>query len=497
MENPRIVRYDGSSDIRNDDPQSFFDLESIDNDNEDGMFDCDRCGGQFYGDYDFISDDEECWCRACANEYAHLCWNGQYYHDMDSFPNRPAPRPTLVRNIYEEDTPSRSRAIRMGYPIYEGEGSDRFLAHPTVGIEFEHAPVQERAQNTSNDGLFLTIARGKYSPSIPWSNLFKIHGDGSIANMDNHGSAEIVSMPASGVILEAVINRFYEPFANGTFTPGPEHHTCGFHMHVESRLLEYMDKTGDSMSINNEYKTASRNLLQNMINICDEFVSSTRRKSKFCVSKAGMRDKGTGTVGASLMGAIFGMGSYPAIAVRSIATLEYRLWPSSNSIKNTVARAELSQKLTKLFDEALFDGTSNRIDKDKVELIANIASMCVGGTRIGIPAKLQEILGLSSATTESLEKLSARFNPYSGKKTHFHFSEYQIRCIKNEKSEDAADFVMPPEGGVNHVGDTTAYVGKLGGLGNYLTFGECIKCYPASTEGEMPRLVAALAKGEQ
>ena len=479
----RITVYDGESDIHQHQPRRVFNIPA----NQMEIFTCERCDNDFYGSSTWIQDLDSPWCQHCVNGHAH--WDEdseEYYQDRNNFPDhdrgeRPVP-------------PRRQRSAEMVPHI--GGPHPMFLTEPMVGIEFEHAPVQEKDTHSDYTSLYDYIITGNYTPEIHWSTLFNIHSDGSIMSMNHHCSSEIITMPASGTILAAIIDRFYEPFAIGKFMPGPENHTCGFHIHVASKLLRFFIEGGTMAD--KQQRISTKIMLINMATICKEFVSSTRRASQYCSTEPRLRDKGLGAPGTDAMAHVFGTGGYPSIAVRTFGTLEYRIWPSSNSIKNTKARAELSQKLTAFWDDALIaPGGAVGVNREKQMELQRIALMCVGGERLKVPAELQTLLHLSDEATSVLTKLSQRFNPFSGKQTHFRFTDYQVRCIKDEHSAAGMDFIIPDGETVNHIGDTTANSsGTSTSTGEYLTFGEAIKCYPANQTGKMPELIVALAKGE-
>jgi len=489
-DNVLVTLYDGDNDRHLAQPRSYFDSYTPDT-----SFTCHHCDNRFYNNGNYLEDFEETWCNYCASNNA--CWDdesGNWYGCEDNIP-------------YDEDDEDRGVTRQHveteteinGFRIFKGKETKRFLASPLVGIEFEHAPCRRGSTPSDNGALYNAVATGVCIDVAPWARMFVLHGDGSIKWMENYSSAEIVSMPSSGHILDKIINRFYEPFADGRFTPGPEHHSCGFHMHVASRYL-FAIKRGLIPNPAATLTCMPINLLDNMWTICKEFISSTRRSNSYCNGPVGIRDKNMGAVGGKAMRTIFGLGGYPALSVRSFGTIEYRIWPSSNSIRNTKARAELSQKMTAFFDEALINADSSAYEY-KPEMLAQvkaIADMCYGGARNAVPGAIQELFGLSDECTEDLARMSARFNPFSGKKTHFKFTDKQIACVLDEDSHASTEFSTGMKGDIKSLGDTTMSFRETGkSEDEYLAFGKpIIKCYPAATTGEMPETVAMLAKGE-
>ncbi len=451
-------------------------------DHPDESWRCDSCSCAFYGEGVYLEDDEETVCLRCAEE--HCCRDGDdwYRRDPDGPTHEPAPR-----------RPADSTASVNGFPIFKGEATDQFMAQPLVGIEFEHAPVRYKGASTDSNALFDNIrSRGSNYEHIT------CHSDGSIANMSGYSSKEIVTMPASGDKLEFVINEFYRPFAEGVFTPGPEHHTCGFHVHVGSRFL-FMIRGGTRFTqIPVDVKLAAKDMLRAMATIASEYVSSTRRSNQFCRDLPSVRDKSLEKAGTDTMIDIFGRTCYPSVAIRTIGTVEFRLWPSSNIIQNTKARVELSQRLVDYWDRCLMDGNDQPVlDAEAAKTLCDMANLCRGGERKKLTAALAGLLSLSDTATQTLSAMASRFSPFSHQKTTFRFSELQIASMKDEDSTVSTDYLQPDKFSCHSVGDTTMR-GNIEGQGEeeFISFSKGIKCYPAQSKGEQVDAIMQFAKGE-
>jgi hypothetical protein len=478
---PEYTIYDGNSSRWQTNPRIVHHVE--------GYYHCGRCSESFYGDSYYICDCEENWCTHCTDHHAHFCdENDEYYADPDNMP-------------YSEDHEDRGGQVNQesdtvvnGFRIYPGEATTRFLSKPLVGIEFEHAPTRADRRETSGDALYTHMVMGRDASGTRWSERIILHGDGSIKFQDGYSSSEIVTMPSSGDKLEEVIDRFYYPFASGTFTPGPEHHSCGFHMHVASEYL-FLMKRG---LVDGSTNAFSKAMLKDISKICMEFVSSSRRTNTYCGGPVAVRDKNRNQAGTKEMIRIFGVGGYPSLAVRTFGTIEFRIWPSSNSIRNTKARAELSQKLIAYFDRATTDSGAFRQDQAMADSLHAIAVNCSGGARTSVPSQLGSLLDLSPECVSALVRMSQRFNPFTSKATVFKFSDRQIAAMDNENTEAGISISGLDSSRLSCVGDTTAlYNRDTWGHGEeYIAFGVACKCYNEEDESQMPDLVAKLAKGE-
>jgi hypothetical protein len=186
------------------------------------------------------------------------------------------------------------------------------------------------------------------------------------------------------------------------------------------------------------------------------------------------------------------------VAVRSFATLEYRLWPSSNSLNYTKARAELSQKLTRYFDEALTEGTFVKINEEAIEALGEIAENCRGGVRSSVPSKLRALLHLSDPCFKSLCEMHEKFNPYSYGKTTFKFSPHQTSTMIEEDTEANIECTIPSKAERIRAFDTTVttHPEEVRGDKLFVGWGKNVPCYPATGDGEQAELITKYAKGE-
>jgi|GEM_PF-4514721 len=489
-ETPRVEAVNGED---MDEDRSTFDIFNGDGPECRSVYHCGCCDETCFGDHVRVVDLVYPVCLRCVREsYHHSALLDQYFITPAARAAREAEQRAWQRAPVVPAAPPSTSESPSGYTATKGRASARFLDYPYVGIEFEHAPVQNKAMACNSGSLFRWIANGLQSPEKSWDHFFMCHSDGSIESRAEYSSSEIVSTPTSGDLLDAVINRFYEPFATKIFTPGPENRKCGFHMHVESRYLMWMkagheDRDAKSRSVATE-------ALGLIYVICREFISSSRRENHFCRTKPAVRSKSTSLAGSTAMINVFGHSDYPAIAVRTMGTLEYRLWPSSNSIRNTRARAELSQKLTARFDSCVMHAKTPapELHPECLEGLRAIAKLCVGGARLGIPDALGELLGLSDTTVRDLKSILERYNPFTHGATHFQFTKEQLSHLKSESTLHSTAIKIPGKMPISELGDTTAQSDLME---PWLTFGECVKCYPAATEGAMPDLVASLATG--
>ena len=479
-----IVAYDADSSNAQATPQIFFESDSH------NTFECCHCNHQFYGDGIQIQDWDDYACLHCADIECYYDDNtGNYYSSETAANEANDGHDNRGNGDYGNDTLSRQEQVRR----YLGAATNRYLQDYTIGVEFEHAPNRGLPGCTASS-LFHEIIemQPRTAPCGEiYSHLFTVHGDGSIAQFSGYSAAEVVTSAVSGSRIDTVIDRFYEPFARGTYAPGPEHHSCGFHVHVESKYLMWIKRNAsvvvrDATSENRNKVLAS---LVHIHTICNNFISQERRNNHFCNASPAMRDKNMGEPGTHGLIHIFGRSGYPGIAIRSIGTIEFRIWPSTNSKKYMKARVELSQKLTQLFDH-IYMAEGSPFTDDVREIFRNrlmqVAEKCKPATQTQVVSELSELLDLSSETVESLIHISSRFHPFSHGKTHFKFNDRQLACLREESAMANQDIVMPADPSKEHnptIQDTTVSFGN--GMDVYLTLTGAPKCYPPTNESAL------------
>ena len=462
-------------------------------------FECCFCNELFYGDGIYIRNWDDSSCLHCADNEAYYDDDEGEYWSSETAYNESMDERESSDSERDNDTLARQELIRR----YRGNATPRYLNDYTIGIEFEHAPNRgiEGATSSSLYHEIVEVRPTSTSEGTPYTKLFSVHGDGSIAQFSGYNASEIVTSAVSGHMIDTVIDRFYEPFAKGVFAPGPEHPTCGFHVHVESKFLMWVKR--NSSTINNVIGSIQRHemieSLMHIHTICNNFISQERRNNHFCNAGPAMRDKNMGEPGTSGLLSLFGRGCYPGIAIRSIGTIEFRIWPSTNSKKYMKARVELSQKLVEFFDQIYKVEGNTRTDESVLELknqLKSAALMCSPTGQRTIVLNLMSMLGLSQETVDTLIHISQRFHPFAHGKTHFKFNDRQLACLRTDNVLANQDIVMPVGVATDQditICDTTAVYGR--GMDVYLTLTGAPKCYPPTNENAL-NLQKQYAKGD-
>lgn len=373
-------------------------------------------------------------CRDCfANDYwwCSDC-EGYYHHDSNC---------RCIEN--EEDEYETYYRDTSKLPTI-GDCTKQFSGKRTVGIEFE---TQENAKQ------------------YPFTNELKdklkrwgIHSDGSLPD----DALEFVSNPISGhIILNEVID-FYELCDKyGVQIQGD---SAGMHVHVNAHELfdiigKHQGMTWGNATANeirtrlniqgsliintskrtNEYGTtiythyytrANDNFVDEIqhsdipeevmimfgnafVNLTRCFIGKKRALNNYCSSPFAFRDKGSKPKELKKTNTV----SYPAIAVRSYKTFEFRLFPSTGSRNYALARIELSQKLVEhmvklMTEQKSWDCISPIVMPDMYKFFELCASANLQDSvlPINIVDKLGDMIGLSDECQSSLQRIYQRFH---------------------------------------------------------------------------------------
>lgn len=177
--------------------------------------------------------------------------------------------------------------------------------------------------------------------------------DGSLEN----GARELLISKVQAGLVEPAIEFLWDMLKSLKIPI--ESFRAGHHMHIDARDI-YKFIVNNSTS-NSEKRVTGTNLfkafLSDNMNLIRFYVSRARFTSVYC--SGGVATRG-GHGGPSGIATYVGSRDYPTIAIRT-ETVEFRLWPSSDSVANTLARAELSQRI---IDKAMWFMRS-RENRDK------------------------------------------------------------------------------------------------------------------------------------
>jgi hypothetical protein len=129
------------------------------------------------------------------------------------------------------------------------------------------------------------------------------------------------------------------------------------------------------------------------VNIARCFINKNRMINDYCSSPFGYRNKGNSTKELKKIKEY----SYPAIALRNLRTMEFRLYPSTNSVNFSLARIELSQKLVEYMYQSLSSVSDfgKGINRDNMPDIYKLMDLSVAVNHIDCvyPTNLVEKLG--------------------------------------------------------------------------------------------------------
>lgn len=326
-------------------------------------------------------------------------------------------------------------------PIYltSEHQSTRFIDR-AVGIEFETGtgfPVNNKCD------AFLKFMKSKHAhtAAAPWA----IKSDGSLAS----GAVEVVTPPMKGHAIEVGVKAFFD--ASEKFKFATENYQAGGHIHVE--VTDMFDAL--ETLYNNEGRDKLRRVgvvigyaMAAILKVARDFVSRRRREYHYCSGSPGVRRAspliqhfmdhfldGRGMAGLVTDGraglefqyrnTVQGGNSYGGGNRRATNyTMEFRIWPSSNSAARVMARAELSQKMVNWVVGIVTECIQNGCTKEalaaatsKVDHLKSVLPLSDGSGKFDelynkrctlIPA-ITEIFGLSPECAKVLSSIHHQF----------------------------------------------------------------------------------------
>ena len=379
-------------------------------------YDVNVCGECYSNDYSY--------CSSCETDYHNSdscrCYDDQDYNDDDSV--QPEQRPQV------------------------GVATPQFNLR-TIGIEFE---TGSGASNKDYQSEF----------RLKFPN-WRIDYDGSLCD----DGREFVSNPISGHIIQNNVIEFYELCKS--FNVELQHQSAGQHIHVycgdiydlignhQQRVWHngtahdkvdkrtiigslvqsdedvYYTFKGTTDENGNKVDRIEHIDLQDVpeetvllmgnafVNLARCFISINRMRNTYCSSPFGHRSKGSKP---SVLKKTSNF-SYPAIALRNLRTMEFRLFPSTSSVNYSLARIELAQKLTQYMYESLskdsnYFGGITPENMPNVFRILNLSATVMHTDKV-YPAdlvdKLADMIGLSNQCKSSLNAIYKRnhFNKWN------------------------------------------------------------------------------------
>jgi hypothetical protein len=229
-----------------------------------------------------------------------------------------------------------------------------------------------------------------------------------------------------------------------------EHILAGAHIHVDSRdiyrrFIQYYNVMFRKMylakeqgarieiisrgrsDLETEYFAPFKEYFRKCLMVCRLFISERRRTNTYCRESFGIRN----TQASWLTSTEYPGQNYCGIAIRT-DTLEFRIWPSTNSLKNHIARAELSCKMVDFFAKAKV--------KDWQELAKRVpdgrkAIKSSANYSIAVLPWLKEI-GVSDESIMELNKMADKYRNSKSDKTPTTVRELIMKEIPDPETLD-------------------------------------------------------------
>lgn len=366
-------------------------------------------------------------CRDCfRNNYWYCNDCDEYFHEHND-----------CRCNFDNEDDESEDFYRATINIPSIGNTTKQFTQRTIGIEFE---TQENANQLS----FIQALKNKLTR---WG----IHEDGSLPS----DALEFVTNPLSGHIIQNEVIDFYDLCDKyGVQIQGK---SAGMHIHTDAHELfdiigkhqemawvigtakEYTTRLNIKGSLiskkNTEYGETYYSRVENdfvdeieyadvpeevmimfgnaFVNLTRCFIGKNRALNTYCTNPFAFRNKGSKPKELKKTNSV----SYPAIAVRSMKTFEFRLFPSTGSRNYALARIELSQKLVDhmvklMTEQKVWDRISPDVMPDMYKFFELCASVNHQDSVLptNIVQKLGDMIGLSDECQSSLQNIYTRYH---------------------------------------------------------------------------------------
>lgn len=310
-----------------------------------------------------------------------------------------------------------SSSSTSSVPVCRGMRTDINWSHSS----FDGMMTQEAVGSPWSDRLVsFEIETGSTGDSEDFANLYERltnstyarhyeqKGDGSLESVDGiQGREYLISRVCGDTIGEAVAT-FYEA-AKRAKVP-IENHLAGMHTHVDARdIYKYIWDNRESWVRNWTYFKDHLTIWQSMAAF---LVSEWRFKYFYC--RGGISYRGDEIPFTGVQPGIMSGSSYPRIAIRR-NTVEFRLWPSTSSIVNALARAH--------FHQVCMDKLRHNLTLTDEERAAYISRIQNAIPHLGVVfARPDEdtvfnmffMAGINSSYIGPMVRIYKRYNPVNG-----------------------------------------------------------------------------------
>jgi len=360
---------------------------------EDNYGECDDCG-------DYVNHER----HSCSSRNRDFTCNASSDHSVG-------------------DTTLQFGQRTIGIEFETGSGARNYDFHSKFASKFPKWGVHEDG-SLGDDALeFVTNPIGGHYIQNQVLEFYKLCNDWGVETQDKSAGMHIHIGCAD--IYELIGGHQNKTWTDGSANDLVERHIIAGSLESRGSDCPYEKTASDDVKLINHADVPEEAMIMMgnaFVNIARCFINKSRSVNNYCRSPFGFRDKGSKSAVLKKTTDY----TYPAIALRNLKTMEFRLYPSTTSVNYALARIELSQKLVEFmalnmvkYQDAYAQGITETAMPDvfKMLRLSSAINHADEVYPINVVDKLGDMIGLSTEARTHLQFLYTRSHLNSASST--------------------------------------------------------------------------------
>ena len=356
-------------------------------------------------------------CNDCHEDHWSECDDCGSYCNMDNHSCSPQ-YDDFTRNasgIYSVgDTTLQFGQRTIGVEFETGSGARDYNFQKAFSSAFPKWGVHEDG-SLGDDALeFVTNPLGGHHIQNEVLQFYKMCGDYGVETQDKSAGMHIHI--GCSDIYELIGGHQNKTWTEGSANDLVERHIMSGSLESQGSDCPYVRVDSDEVKLINHSDVPEETMVMMgnaFVNIARCFINKTRSLNTYCRSPFGFRDKGSKSEVLKKTNDY----TYPAIAMRNLKTMEFRLYPSTTSVNYALARIELSQKLVEYmalsmvkYQDAYAQGITETSMPDVFKLLrlSSVINHANQSYPTNMVDKLGDMIGLSTEARTHLHFLYNR-----------------------------------------------------------------------------------------
>lgn len=366
-------------------------------------------------------------CNDCFEDHWNECDDCGEYVNMDDHSCSSSESVYFTCNTSAThsvgDTTLQFGQRTIGIEFETGSGARNHNFQKAFTSAFPKWGVHEDG-SLGDDALeFVTNPLGGHHIQNEVLQFYKMCGDYGVETQDKSAGMHIHI--GCSDIYELIGGHQNKTWTEGSANDLVERHIMAGSLESQGSDCPYVRVDSDEVKLINHSDVPEETMVMMgnaFVNIARCFINKTRSLNTYCRSPFGFRDKGSKSEVLKKTNDY----TYPAIAMRNLKTMEFRLYPSTTSVNYALARIELSQKLVEYmainmvkYQYAYAQGITETSMPDVFKLLrlSSVINHANESYPTNMVDKLGDMIGLSTEARTHLQFLYTRSHLKSASST--------------------------------------------------------------------------------